>query len=396
MTVCDVAIVGAGPYGLSAASHLRRAEGLDTAVFGEPMSVWERHMPRGMLLRSPYVATHISDPEGQLTLDDYQAECRKRVGAPVPVEAFVEYGRWFQLHAAPDVDKRTVTAIEPDIPGFRLTLEDGETWKARRVVVAAGITPFASRPPEFRHLPGAMISHSSEHRDMHRFAGKEVLVIGGGQSALESAALIHEVGGQVEVAIRARVVHWLRQRAWVHSRWIGWALYAPPEVGPAGVSHLVARPSLFGKLPRKLQDRLGARSLRPAGAGWLKPRCQDIAIRVGCRVTSATASGDRVQVKLSDGTDRMVDHVLLATGYQVDISRYRFLAPKLVASIRRTDGYPRLDSGFECSAPGLHFIGAPAAWTFGPLMRFVAGSEFTSRALLRRIDRSRQNGSGKQ
>src|SRR2546425_3071874 len=198
MTVCDVAIVGAGPYGLSAASHLRTAKGLDTAVFGEPMSFWERHMPRGMLLRSPNVATHISDPQGELTPDDYQTERRKRVGAPVPVDAFVEYGRWFQLHAAPDVDRRKVIEIESDIPSFRLTLEDGETLKARRVVVAVGIAAFASRPSEFRHLPGVMVSHSSEHQDMRRFAGKEGLVIGGGQSALGSAALIRGVGGRVE------------------------------------------------------------------------------------------------------------------------------------------------------------------------------------------------------
>src|SRR5436309_1482509 len=86
----------------------------------------------------------------------------------------------------------------------------------------------------------------------------------------------------------------------------------------------------------------------------------------------------------------MVDHVLLATGYQVDISRYQFLTPKLIASVRQTDGYPQLDAGFECSVPGLHFIGAPAAWSFGPLMRFVAGSEFTSPALTKSIVKARR------
>ena len=107
---------------------------------------------------------------------------------------------------------------------------------------------------------------------------------------------------------------------------------------------------------------------------------------MGRWITSAAEAGDRVRVALSDGTARAVDHVLLGTGYRVDISRYPFLAPALLESIRRTDGYPQLDAGFECSVPGLHFVGAPAAWSFGPLMRFVTGSRFAARALLRRID----------
>ena len=69
----DVAIVGAGPYGLSTAAHLRKIPGLNTRVFGETMSFWERHMPAGMLLRSPWSASHIADPKDELTLDAYVA-----------------------------------------------------------------------------------------------------------------------------------------------------------------------------------------------------------------------------------------------------------------------------------------------------------------------------------
>jgi len=386
MTSCDVAIVGAGPYGLSAAAYLETVKGLEARVFGRPMSFWKHHMPAGMLLRSPYAGTDLADPGSVLTLDDYQAACGLRLTAPLPLEVFVAYGRWFQERAVPQVDPRTVASIAPDPPGFRLTLDDGEVCNTRRVIVAAGIAPFASRPLSFRDVPASMVSHTSEHREMSCFAGKQVLVVGGGQSALESAALIREAGGEVEIAIRAPAVRWLHQRAWMHSQWIGRALYAPADVGPAGVSHLVARPNLFRRLPRKLQDDLGPRSIRPAGAAWLKPRCEKIPIQVGRWITSAAEAGDRVRVALSDGTARAVDHVLLGTGYRVDISRYPFLAPALLESIRRTDGYPQLDAGFECSVPGLHFVGAPAAWSFGPLMRFVTGSRFAARALLRRID----------
>jgi cation diffusion facilitator CzcD-associated flavoprotein CzcO len=395
MSSCDVAIVGAGPYGLSAAAYLGAVKGLDTRVFGRPMSFWTDHMPAGMLLRSPYAGTHLADPSGALTLDHYQVACRTPVLAPVPLEVFVGYGCWFQQQAVPHVDPRAAIRIAADSRGFRLTLDDGELCSARRVIVAAGIAPFAVRPLAFRDVPASMVSHTSDHQEMSGFAGKQVLVVGGGQSALESAALIREAGGEVEVAIRAPAVRWLHRRAWMHRHLIGRALYAPPDVGPAGVSHVVARPNMFHRLPRGLQDYLGPLSIRPGGAAWLRPRCEKIAIHLGCSVTALAAAGDRVRVVLSDGIDRTVDHVLLGTGYRVDISRYSFLAPPLLESIRRTDGHPELDLGLECSVPGLHFVGAPAAWSFGPLMRFVAGCGFAARAVVRRIDRSRQRASAR-
>ena len=81
-----------------------------------------------------------------------------------------------------------------------------------------------------------------------------------------------------------------------------------------------------------------------------------------------------------------MDHILLGTGYRVDISKYEFLAPDLVRSIRRFNGYPCLKEGLETSVEGLHILGAPAAWSFGPLMQFVSGARYASQALIRVID----------
>jgi hypothetical protein len=386
MPACDVAIVGAGPYGLSAAAHLRAADGLHVRVFGEPMSFWERHMPKGMLLRSPLAGTHLSDPHGALTLQAYQSASGNHILAPLPLNRFTDYGRWFQRHAVPDLDTRKVDCLERQGEDFRLTLEDGETWKARRVIVAAGIMPFAWHPPEFKALPTSLASHACTHRDLTNLARKRVIVVGGGQSALESAALLHEMGADVEVLARAAIVRWLWRRSWLHTFGpVGRLLYAPPDVGQAGISHLVARPNWFRRLPRRMQDRLGVRSIRPAGAAWLKPRCQQIAITTGRAIISAVPVSGGANLKLDDGSERRADHVLLATGYRVDISRYPFLPEELLTSIRRVNGYPQLNAGFESSVPGLHFLGAPAAWSFGPLMRFVAGTGFASRALTQNI-----------
>src|SRR5439155_15077059 len=165
-------------------------------------------------------------------------------------------------------------------------------------------------------------------------------------------------------------------------------LYAPPDVGPALISHIVARPSWYRRMPRGWQDRWGTRSIRAAGAGWLKPRLDGVPVVTGCSVVSATAAKDRLLLKLDDGSERTVEHALLGTGFRVNLARYPFLGAKLLASVRQVDGYPQLDDAFESSVAGLHFLGAPAAWSFGPLMRFVAGAEFASRALSRRVIRN--------
>ena len=386
MPTCDVAIVGAGPYGLSASAHLRAANGLEVQVFGEAMAFWERHMPTGMLLRSPWEGSHISDPQRELNLDTYRSASDNHLSAPVPLDRFIQYGRWFQQNVVPDIDPRNVARIENRPAGFRITLEDGELWTSRRVIVAAGIAPFAWRPSVFAGLPASLVSHTSDHPHLGRFAGQSVLVVGGGQSALESAALLYEAGADVGVVVRTLMVRWLWPRPWLHTcKPIERLLYAPPDVGPAGVSHLVARPDLYRRAPRGLQDRLGVRAIRPAGEAWLKPRVEKVRITTGRTVVSAVPAGGGVIARLDDGTERRVDHIMLGTGYRVDIARYAFLGEGLLATVRQINGFPCLDAGFESSVPGLHFLGAPAAWSFGPLMRFVAGTEFASRALTRRI-----------
>jgi NADPH-dependent 2,4-dienoyl-CoA reductase/sulfur reductase-like enzyme len=213
-----------------------------------------------------------------------------------------------------------------------------------------------------------------------------VLVVGGGQSALECAALLQESGARAEVAVRDDHVHWLHGGK--YQRMLGRyarLVYAPTDVGPMGLSRLVAVPDLFRRLPRRGQDPLAYRSIRPAGAAWLPPRLTEVPIRLGRSVVSATARDGQVHITFADGDTQTVDHLLFGTGYRVDITRYPFLAAGLTARIRRAGGYPVLGRGMESSVPGLHFLGAPAAWSFGPILRFVSGGWYTSRALVRTI-----------
>jgi FAD-dependent urate hydroxylase len=384
MTAVDVAVLGAGPHGLATTAHLRRA-GVDVRVIGDPMSFWQT-MPMGMLLRSNWTATCIAEYEGPLSLDSYCAATGARFSTPVPLEHFLAYGTWVQEQVAPDVDPRTVERIEPDGSGFGLWFADGDRLSARRVVVAAGIAPFAHRPTIGAHLPPESVSHTADHRDLSLFTGRRVLVVGGGQSALESAALLREAGADVEVAVRKDHLNWLHGGKYHRMLGRGARLvYAPTDVGPMGLSRLVAVPDLFRRLPRSVQNPVAHRSIRPAGAAWLRPRLEDVPIRLDTVVQDLTAAGDQVRARLSTGDVLTFDHVLFGTGYRVDVTRYPFLAPSLASRLQRAGGYPVLHRGMESSVPGLHVVGAPAAWSFGPIMRFVAGGWYAGQAVTRHV-----------
>jgi len=386
MLTTDVTILGAGPYGLAAGAHLRQIKGLEIRVFGEPMEFWSSHMPEGMLLRSPWEASHISDPETALTMDAFGASLGSNIPKPIPLDRFVEYGLWFQRKAVPEIDRRKITRIENSSNGFRLSLNDGEQFNSRRVVIAAGIGSFARWPQQFEGLPQELVTHVSNQRDVHRFKGKRVVVVGAGQSALESGALIHEAGGDVEIIVRAPNVHWLGWRARLQKLGpIAKLLYSPFDIGPAGVSRIVAIPDSMKFFPRSIQDAFRRRALRPAGARWLANRCKDIPISTDRSVESATPVSGKLRIRLSDGSTREADHVLLGTGYRVDVTRYPFLPAELSERLSLVNGFPKLGSGFESSIPGLHFLGAPSSWNYGPVMYFVCGTDFAARRLARYI-----------
>jgi thioredoxin reductase len=379
----DAIIVGAGPFGLSGAAYLKN-RGRGVGIFGDPMSFWQKHMPAGMFLRSNWAASHISDPQARFTLDHFMADTGRKFSFPIPLQQFVDYGNWFQQKAVPELDRRQVSGVEKNGNGFKVTLSDGAVAKAHRVIVATGIAPFPWTPKEFSGLPKSHVTHSSDHCDLSRLRGQQVLVVGGGQSALDAARILHGLGAQPEVVAKQKEIRWVGQNAWLHKLgFISWCLYSNYDVGPAGVSRLVGFPNLFRKLPRGLQDRIGRRAIRPAGTGWQRPYLAKVPITVDCQVIAAEMMDEKVHLKLSNGTDRLVDHVIVATGYRVDTARYSFFSAAIKENLKTVRGHPVLGRGLESSIPGLHFVGKPASWSFGPLLNFISGSHFAGAELTR-------------
>ena len=257
------------------------------------------------------------------------------------------------------------------------------------MVVAAGIAPFAHIPEQFAALPVELVSHSSAVRDVHAFAGKRVVVVGGGQSALEDTALLHEAGAEVELVARTPAIRWLQpdlpEGTPALRRFLYQIAHPPTDVGPPGLNWIAGAPDVFRRMPRATQPEIGVRCIRPAASFWLKHRVADVQLTTGRSVTSAVSANGGLQLTLDDGSRREIDHAVLATGYRIDLSKYGFLGPELLRSVRLVNGYPSLTTGLESSVPGLHFMGATAATTFGPVMRFITGSWYCAPALARRL-----------
>ncbi|MFC4506789.1 MULTISPECIES: NAD(P)-binding domain-containing protein [Streptomyces] len=388
----DLLVVGAGPYGLSIASHAASA-GLSLRVFGRPMASWRDHMPGGMFLKSEPWASNLSDPAARWRLDTYCATrgVAARHGEPIPVEMFAEYGLWFARNAVPEVDERTVTRIAARPGGgFEAVTEDGETVYARTVALAVGVMPFVEIPAALRGLPSGLVTHSSHHSDLDRFRGRDVTVIGGGQAALETAALLAEQGTRVRVLARADRLVWNDvpppwERPW-------WQSVRSPHsgLGPGWRNWFYAeRPGLYRRLPEPKRARIAATALGPAGAWWVRDRVDGaVEVLLDHEVTAARPMEGGVRLE-SEGTPPIhTSHVIAATGFRATRDRLGLLAPELRDTLTAVaDGSPEVGRDFESSHPGLFLAGLVTAAGFGPSMRFVHGATFTAGTLVRGVHR---------
>jgi thioredoxin reductase len=384
----DALILGAGPYGLAAASHLHERHA-SVRVLGTPMGGWSEHMPSGMFLKSTALDSSIGAPRAGFSIADFCAQQgitpydEGGGERPIPIAEFIAYGQWYQEQLVPEVEPARVCTIG-GVPGdFRVEVSSGETITTPNVVMAAGAAPFAYVPPQLgvAELPDTLVSHASDHAELTSFGGRTVAVLGAGQSALESAVLLEEAGARVHLVVRGEHIRWgglprigdptLLER-----------LRMPPAPLGAGWPHLLLTryAGAFRHLPAGLRLAAVKHVLGPFGAWWLHERFSPkIDVRLGRRIVGTQIRGDQVELTLggSGATDQLVvDHVIAATGYRVQVGSLDFLNPTLQRAVATVRGYPVLSANFESSVRGLYFIGLAGAGAFGPMLRFVYGSRF--------------------
>ncbi|HXC55424.1 MAG TPA: NAD(P)-binding domain-containing protein [Rhizomicrobium sp.] len=391
----DVAIVGAGPYGLSLAAHLREA-GISFRIFGKPMSTWRDHMPKGMCLKSEGFASNLSAPDKASTLEAWCAANGKEYSAqktPVALDDFVAYADWFTRTYVPTLEQLNVTDIARGADGYALTLENGARLQARRVVMAVGITWFKNLPEALKALPANAVSHSFDHHDLSRFKDRDVTVLGAGASAIDTAIALHEAGAKVKIVARRKVIPFHNAPDNDEPSILQQLRTPDTGIGPGWRSFLCTNaPLLFHKLPQRLRLDVTRRHLGPAPGWFTREKVEGrIPAYLGQHLQSAKTIDGRIALELKDDNGRTrimtTDHVVAATGYKVDLARLPFLDGELRAAVGQVEGTPILSDNFESSLPDLYFVGLAASNSFGPLLRFMYGSEFAAPRLAAHLHR---------
>jgi len=380
---CQTAIIGAGPYGLSLAAHLGAA-GADFRIFGKPMTSWRENMPVGMMLKSDGFASNLSSPDPESTLKSWCA----RSGIdyhdqliPVPLRVFVDYAAWFQKRYVPSLEESQVIALAKSPRGFVLTLDTGETLEAANVVLAVGINWFQNIPEALRGLSPEYLSHSFGHREMTRFAGKRVLILGAGASAVNAAVMAQDAGVDVGLVARTNMIQFHTAPDPDTVSWLKAITNPSSGIGPGWRSFLCSNaPRLFRRMPDALRLRATRRHLGPE-SGWYMQGKLTAQQYLGHQIEGARQEpGHAVLITRKDGRRHEIfaDHIIAATGFRPDLRRLVFMDDNLCGQIAHLEHTPRLSDRFETSVPGLYVLGVLSANTFGPLMRFMVGAEYAA------------------
>jgi FAD-dependent urate hydroxylase len=386
--VTAVVIIGAGPYGLSLAAHLA-ARKIEHRIFGFPMSFWYQIADAGgeRYLKSYCFGTNISSPSPGYSFADYSEPRGLETFEPCSMANFAAYGRWFQKANVDWVETKNVVGLARQPGAFVVTLDDGEHFRAHDVVIATGLSNFTYVPPILSLLPNHLVTHTSRINRFADFKGRDIAVLGGGQSALEAAALLHEAGARPQLLVREGSVLW--QSRISQSRSILRRLRSPISglgTGPKAWA-LTRLPGAIHRFPAPLRTRFVKSHLPPEGAWWLRPRVEGrVPIYTDQVVTEVREKSGRAALRLrgaKGGSERefLVDHIVAGTGYDISVERLQFIEPALRADICRLERAPALNATFESSTPRLRFIGPSSAMSFGPLFRFVVGADYTARVV---------------
>ncbi len=369
----DLIIIGAGPFGLSAASFANFHQ-IDYLVIGKPMAFWKENIPENMYLRSG-TDWHL-DPYGNYTIETFLKSRNKSPEdvKPLPLTLFLDYAEWFQEQQNINVLDKLIVKLDylEGEKKYLITLKDGKEIKAINVLIAIGFKFFKKLPVYLtKKLPAGSFTHTCDVVKFEKFKDKSVLIIGGRQSAYEWAALIVEAGAKT-----VHISHRHETPEFVESNW-SW-------IDPI-MDQMVDNPEWYRTLNEKEQEEIerkfwieDSQKLEP----WLLPRIDRENIKIwplSNVVKCDEANSGLYKVHMDNGRRLEVDHIILATGYKVDINKIPFLSSgNILPKLNINEGFPDLDGYLQTGLPGLYMTSMIATKSFGRFFAYIASCRTSS------------------
>jgi thioredoxin reductase len=342
-------------------------------------------------LKSYCFGTNLSTPTPGYSFSDYNTPRNLETFEPCSMSNFAAYGRWFQENQVPWIEPVDVLHVSHERGKFAISLSNGEHLIAEQVIVATGLAYFANVPRALSAVSPSRVTHTSQISTFSTFKGRRLAVLGAGQSALEAAVLLHEAEAEPTLLVREDSISWHSRVQRKRNLWR--RLRSPITglgTGPKAWA-LTRFPRALHRMPDSFRTRFVKTHLPAEGAWWLRERFDNkVPVQLGTEVIEARDTCCGVALTVRDAKQQStrqmtVDHVVAGSGYTVDVDRLKFLDEALREKIGRLDRSPKLNATFESSVPGLRFVGATSAMSFGPLFRFVVGADYTAKTISKHL-----------
>lgn len=358
-----VLIIGAGPYGIAIALELYRLR-IPFLIHGEIFSLWHKHTLTDASLRSDVHVSEVFTKDRRFRLDRHlhqtlpAEQARQICGGRVPVRLFRDYLQQVARQLPfPVASERIVNVGHDRHANFRAITESGRDIVASQIVLACGIESHRSMPYCLAKLNDDRVAHSWQVDRYEHVRDQRVLVVGSGQSAAETIALLRP---------KNRVT-WIYRTEPIY--------YADPIALPRPVFDLAMRGShIFSMLPHWLRLRLRQRMLGTTVTPDLKPQFNSgdvVSIRADVQSLNLQREAEGLR---SHEMNLTFDRIVACTGYRYGVRNLSILEPSLRDAIVCDNDIPQLDRRFMTSLPGLYIVGAMAELKHGPAMRFMCGT----------------------
>ncbi|MGH7884602.1 MAG: NAD(P)-binding domain-containing protein [Thermodesulfobacteriota bacterium] len=368
-------IIGAGPFGLSMAAYCKHNK-IDHLVVGNSMDFWKSNMPGGVFLRSG-TDWHL-DPLNIHTIKKYMKinDLKLKKSEPLSLDFYLGYVDWFVKEKGIQPINSIITKLDC-LTGsrrrFTVELNNGEKIQAENVLLALGFKYFKNVPEDLSLIfPENRFSHTCDLVELEKLKNKRCLIIGGRQSAFEWAALLSEAGAK-----SVYVSHRQDTPKFTESDW-SWVLPM--------LDKIVEDPGWFRNLSRKEREEIDKRfwtegrlKLEP----WLAPRLKSDSIKIlpETNVTNCRElPNNDLHVEFDSGETLILDYIILATGYKVNMNNIPFLSSgNILEKLELINGFPVLDDYLQTNISGLFVTSMAASQQFGSFFAFTVSANASAR-----------------